>query len=143
MLVLANLDYAEDIGFLPSKHQDAQQKAERLGITASTISLKVNTKMTQVLMKTSRINDAIMIDRKFLEDSEKFNYFGTNVTTTGEWNQEIYNRISKSNLACAMLKPVFRTSNLSVYTKIKIIIGNVLSVLLDHAECWKTTVTIR
>ena len=48
------LDYADDIGLLSSKQLDAQQKAERLSKTANTIGLKVNTKKTQVQMKSER-----------------------------------------------------------------------------------------
>ena len=42
-----------------------------------------------------------------------------------------------------MLKSVWRTTNISVHTKIKIFRSNVLSILQYGAECWKTTVTIQ
>ena len=44
MAVLDDLDYADDIGLLSSKHQDDRQMAERLSKTANTHGLKVNTK---------------------------------------------------------------------------------------------------
>ena len=78
MTVLEDLDYADNISLLSSKHQDAQQKAERLSKTANTIGLKVNTKTTQVLRKNTRVNDPVMIDGKHLEDVEDFTYLGTN-----------------------------------------------------------------
>ena len=71
MTILEDLDYADDIGQISSKHQDAQQKAERLSKTVSTIGLKVNTKTTQVLRKKTRVNDPVMIGRKHLEDVEE------------------------------------------------------------------------
>ena len=46
MTVLEDLDYADDIGLLSCKHQDAQKSAKRPSKTASTIGLKVNTKKT-------------------------------------------------------------------------------------------------
>ena len=87
MTVLEGLDYADDIGLLPSRHQDAQQKAECLLKTANTIGLKVNTKKTQVLRKNTGVNDPIMIDGKHLEYVEEFAYLGTKVTTTGNDDQ--------------------------------------------------------
>ena len=143
MTVIEDLDYADNISLLSSKHQDAQQKAERLNKTANTIGLKVNTKTTQILRKNTRVNDPVMIDGKHLEDVEDFTYLGTKVTTTSDCIQEINTRISKANQAFVMLNPVWRTTNPGVHNKIKIFSSNVLSVLLYGAECWKTTVTIQ
>ena len=42
------LSYADDIGLLSSKHQDAQQKAGRLRKTAKAIGLNVNTSSEKV-----------------------------------------------------------------------------------------------
>ena len=68
MTVLEDLDYADDIGLLSSQHQDAQQKAEHLSKTASTVGLKVNTKKTQVLRKNTGVIYPVMIDGRHLED---------------------------------------------------------------------------
>ena len=143
MTVLEDEDYADDIGLLSSKQQDAQQKAERLNKTTCTIGLKVNTKMTQVLRKNTRVNDPVMIDGTHLKHVEEFTYLATKVTTTGDCDRELNTRISKANQAFAMLKHVWRAINLSVHTKIKISRNNVLSVLLHGAKCWKTTATIQ
>ena len=124
MTVLEDLDYADNIGLLSSKHQDVKQKAEPLSITANTIGLKVNTKKIQVLRKKTRVNDPDMIDGKHLEDVEE-------VTTNGDCNQEINTRISTAKQAFAMLKPVWRTNNLSVHTMIIIIRCNVLSSYME------------
>ena len=53
MTVLEDLDYADAISLLSSKHQDAQQIAEHLSKTANTIGLKVSTKKTQVMRKNT------------------------------------------------------------------------------------------
>ena len=70
MTVLEDLDCADDICLLSSKHQDAHQKAERLIKTANYIGLKINTKKTQVLRKNTNVNDPVMIDGKRLKDAE-------------------------------------------------------------------------
>ena len=64
MTVLEGLDYADDIGLISSKHQDAQQKAEHFNKSASTIGLDVNTKKTQVVRKDTRVNYPVMIGGK-------------------------------------------------------------------------------
>ena len=68
MTVLEGPDYTDDIGLLSSKHQDSQQKAERLSKTSNSIGLKVKTKKTQVLRKNTRVNGPVMIGGKHLED---------------------------------------------------------------------------
>ena len=140
--VLEDHDYADDIGLLSSKYMNAQRKAEHLIKTAYTIGLNVGTKKTQVLRKYTTVNHPVVIDGKHLKDVEEFTYLGTKVTTTGECDQKFNALINKDNKSFAMLKPVWRTTNLSVYTKINIFRSNVLSVLLCGAECWKTTIAI-
>ena len=68
LTVLDDLDYADDIGLLSSKHHDAKQKAERLSKPANTIGLNVNTMKTNVLRRNIGVNDPVMIDGKHLED---------------------------------------------------------------------------
>ena len=68
MTVLEDLDYADDISLLSSKHQEGLPKAERLSKTINTIGLNVNTKKSQVLRKNTGVNDPVMIDGKHLED---------------------------------------------------------------------------
>ena len=86
MTVLEVLDYADDIGLLSSKHQDAQQKADRLIKTVNTIDIKVNTKKTHVLRKNTNKNDPVMIDGRHLEDVEEFTYLVTKVTTVTKYS---------------------------------------------------------
>lgn len=45
-MLLEDLDYTDDLGLLAHKHQDIQQKIEKLSKIASTIGLKVNSKKT-------------------------------------------------------------------------------------------------
>ncbi|KAL3873199.1 hypothetical protein ACJMK2_036344 [Sinanodonta woodiana] len=52
--MLDDLDYADDIGLLASKHQDIQQKTQQLVQTANTIGLRVNIEKTKVLKKNIR-----------------------------------------------------------------------------------------
>ena len=140
--ILEDLDYADDLGLLSSRHADAQGKTEELASTAFKIGLKVNTKKTQVLRMNAGVQDAITLNDRELEDVDEFTYLGSIVTTDGDCTREINMRISKAGQAFAMLKTVWRSQQLSTHTKIRIFKSNVLSVLLYGSECWKTTTTI-
>ena len=141
--VLEDLDYADDLGLLSSRYQDAQQKTESLSRVASTIGLKVNAKKTQALRKNTTNNNPIMVNGNPLEDVQEFTYLGSKVTSDGDCIQEINARISKANQAFAMLRTIWRSTGLNIKKKIKIFRSNVLSVLLCGSECWKTTVAIK
>ena len=140
--VLEDLDYADDLGLLSSRHQDIQHKTDCLSDTASTIGLKVNDRKTQVLRKNASTNDPVTVSGRPLEDVREFAYLGSKMTTDGDCDQEINARITKENQFFAMLKTVWRSTSLSIYTKIRIFKSNVLSVLLYGSECWKTTAAI-
>jgi len=140
--LLDDLDYADDIVLLPSRNQDIQQKTKQLALSASTIGFRDNTGKTQVIRNNTRVGDSITINDQPLQDVDEFIYLGSKVTTDGDCAREINTRISKANQAFAMLKPIWRTTSLSMHTKLRIFKSNVLSVLLYGSECWKTTATI-
>jgi hypothetical protein len=77
-----------------------------------------------------------------LKDIQEFVYLGSKVTTDGDCDQDVNTRINKDNQAFAMLRPIWRTTSLSIHTKIKIFKSSVLSVLLYGSECWKTTTAV-
>ena len=52
--VLEDLDFADDIGLLSSRHSDIQEKMDRLASLASQIGMKVNVGKT----KLTRLNTA-------------------------------------------------------------------------------------
>ena len=107
--VLEDLDYADDIGLLSHRHQDAQSKTESLYQTASTIGLKINEKKTKILRKNASDNP-VTVSGKPLEDVHDFVYLGSKVTSEGGCDEEVTTTISKANQAFAMLRPVWKTS---------------------------------
>ena len=139
---LEDLDYADDIALMSHRHQDIHQKTESLSDIASTIGLKVNKKKTQVMRINTTSNAPVTLDGTPIEDVQEFVYLGSKVTTDGDCNLDVNTRVSKANQAFAILKPIWRTTSLSIHTKIKIYKSNVLSVLLYGSECWKTTAAI-
>ncbi|KAL3868729.1 hypothetical protein ACJMK2_041499 [Sinanodonta woodiana] len=140
--MLDDLDYADDIGLLASKHQDIQQKTQQLVQTANTIGLRVNIEKTKVLRKNIRADNPITIKDQPLQELDDFTYLGSKVSTDGDCIGEVITRISKDNHTFTMLKPIWKTRNLSIHTKIHIFKSNVLSVLLYGSECWKSTANI-
>ena len=49
---LEDLDFADDLGLLSTKHQDLQEKSTRLALFAEQVGLKINTKKTEMMSFT-------------------------------------------------------------------------------------------
>ena len=137
--VLEDLDYADDISLLSGRYQDIQDKTETLSVTSRSVGLKISERKTQVLRKNTRIKDAVTVNNTPLGEVAEFVYLGSKVTAAGDCTTEINARISKAGQAFGMLRNIWKSTNLSIGTKIRIFKSNVMSVLLYGSECWKTT----
>jgi hypothetical protein len=84
----------------------------------------------------------IIVSGNPLEVVEEFVYLSSKMTADGDCQQEVATRVSKANQAFAMVKPIWRSTGLSIHTKLKIFKSNILAILLYGSECWKTSVTI-
>ena len=136
---LEDLDFADDLALLSSKHQDIQSKTQRLHINANQVGLKINTKKTKVIRLNSRIKDPVKIDDQEIEDVNTFTYLGGIVTSTGGCDEDINNRLGKAKVQFRRLKKIWSSSKFSIQTKVKLFNSLVVSVLTYGSETWKTT----
>ena len=134
---LEDLDYADDIALLSSKHQHMQEKTERLCKHAESIGLQINTDKTKVLRINNKETNPITIKGRSVEDVDTFTYLGAIVNKTGGTTEDIKHRLSLARNAFAMLNPLWKSTKYSKTTKIRVFNSNVMSVLLYGAEMWK------
>ena len=137
--VLEDLDYADDIDLLSSRHKDMQDKTNKMVDCGGTIGLAVNIPKTKLMRKNHTIQDPIYINDEPVEEANSFVYLGSHMTPEGDSEKDAEARIIKANQAFGMLKPFWRNRKISTETKLRIYKSNVLSVLLYGAECWKVT----
>ena len=140
--VLEDLDYADDVGLLSSKHQDIQEKTNKFHSTAETVGLKINIKKTKTMKINSRIEEPIKVVETPIEEVEEFIYLGSKVTKDGDAERDVISRLGKARFAYASLRKVWNAKNISTKTKLRIFKSNVLSVLLNGAETRKMTTSI-
>jgi hypothetical protein len=134
---LEDLDYADDIALLSSKHQHLQEKTERLCSHAESIGLQINTDKTKVLRYNNKETKSIEIKGKSIVNVDTFTYLGAIVNKTGGSTEDIKHRLGLARRVFAMLGPLWKSSKYSKRTKIRIFNSNVMSVLLYGAEMWK------
>ena len=88
----------------------------RLWSYGQQIWLKVNNKKTK--MMTVKCTE--MLRREAIETTKAFSYIGSTVTEYGGAEEDIRSRLGKARTAFARLKPVWKSSQYSRHTKVKI-----------------------
>ena len=78
-----------------------------------------------------------MLEGRQLECTSSFTYLGSIVTPDGGTEKDIQARLGKARVAFQKLRNLWKSSNISKNTKIKIFNSCVLSVLLYGAESWR------
>ena len=76
----------------------------------------------------------VRIGLDLLVEVESFQYLGSIISITGGTDEDIIARKSKARQVFAMLKPIWRSSSLSLKAKLRIFTSNVKSVLLYWTE---------
>ena len=78
----------------------------------------------------------IQLEGSDIEEVEKFVYLGVTGTTTGGAGGDISARLGKTQGALCNLKNIWKNSQLSINTKLRIFRSSVLVVLLYGCETW-------
>nr|KAG5699610.1 hypothetical protein BaRGS_000726 [Batillaria attramentaria] len=138
---LEDLDFADDIALLSHKQQDAQEKLNRVAEEAEKTGLKINISKTEVMRVNHKQHDPIQLHQEDIKEVDKFIYLGSAVSKDGGTDEDIKSRTNKARHAFRTLRPICRSTALSLRNKIRIFNSNVKSVLLYGSETWRTTKT--
>ena len=139
---LEDIDFADDIALLAHRQKDIQGKTEDLATYGKQIGLNINSDKTEVMKINSKSNQPLTINNMNVEEVQEFTYLGSKITTDGDSGADVKGRINKARGAFAALRKIWKTSKISIKTKLRIFKSNVLGVLLYGAESWKVTQTI-
>ena len=138
---LEDLDFAEDIALLSSKHSDVQEKTERLSHFASQLGRQLNANKTEEMRFNATSSNKLKVDGNEIKQVDKFIYIGPVVCNEDSTQKDIKNRFSKARTAFNKLRPIWKSNQYSRKTKIKQYNSNVKSVLRYGSECWRVTKT--
>lgn len=139
---LDDLDFADDIALLSHTQQQMQDKMDALNYNSTRIGLNIHPTKTKVLRINATNANQVTLGSEHLKEVESFTYLGSNVDNSGGTDADVRVRIGKARGAFNQLKNIWRASNLSLKSKIRIFNTTVKPVLLYGAETWRTTVVI-
>ena len=80
---LEDLDFADDLALIASKHQDIQRKTANLKHNAERIGLKINARKTKIMRFNTRVEERVRLCEELLEDVDQFTYLGGIVSKKG------------------------------------------------------------
>ena len=113
--------------------------ADDVALTSST-KCQIQQKVTNLRLNTTS-NENVQVDEHDIEDVESFMYLGAYISKSGGKEEDIKARLGKTRAAYSKLDKIWKNSQFTYKTKIKIFKSNVISVLLYGCECWRMTKT--
>ena len=81
----------------------------------------------------------IKLNNEDIENVASFTYLGSVIAVDGGTERDVLARIGKVRTAFLLLRPVRRSKEISLRTKLRIFNTNVKSVLMYGAETWRVT----
>jgi hypothetical protein len=106
--------------------------------TAKGAGLKINSQKSKIMGINEKTTQGIEIGEP-IEELINFCYLGSMVTKDGGAETDINIRINKAKGTSTLLRPLWRSNEISRNTKLRIFTTNVKSVLLYGCETWKIT----
>ena len=132
-----NLIFADDIDLIEENIQVIQENVETLRREGEAVGLKINNNKTKTMTFGKRESTAtIKVNDEILENVEEFVYLGSLLTWNNDCGKEIARRIAKAAGAMAAFGNIWRSREISIQTKVKIITTCIFSVLLYACETW-------
>ena len=115
-----------------------RQKFEALQEQAARVGLKINASKTkEIRIRSPASTGNIICVEEVLERITAFTYLGSLITTMGGTEEDVEARCREVQAAFSILRPIWRSHFISVWTKIRIFNSNVKSVLLYGFETWR------
>ena len=133
---LEDLDFADDIAMLSTRHNDMQSKINDVNAGSTRAGLKINVGKTKAMAINAVRPADFVVDGQTIESVTAYQYLGSNIAPDGGAKDDVRSRIAKARAAFASLKKLWRSSQIQRSTKIRIFNSNVKSVLLYGCETW-------
>lgn len=116
---LEDLDFANDLALVSHTHQNMQEKTSRLSTFAQQVSLKIRQKKTEVMLNVQH-PAPVKVNGEDLRTTEEFTYLASVVRHDGGAGNYIKHRLSKARNAFRMMNNVWRSSQYSTKTKLRL-----------------------
>uniref|UniRef100_A0A8D9EQ38 Craniofacial development protein 2 n=1 Tax=Cacopsylla melanoneura TaxID=428564 RepID=A0A8D9EQ38_9HEMI len=138
---LNNLRYADDTVVFANTIEGLQALMNKIYETSKKYGLDINTSKTKfMIVSKKQINNVnLYINNARIERVSKYTYLGTIINEAWDNSQEIKSRIGKARSIFNSMSAAFKSHNLTLDTKVRLLRCYVFSVLLYGVETWTLT----
>ena len=88
-----------------------------------------------------KMSDPVNVNRTDLQQTNKFTYLDCIIKAEGSTKEDIHSRLGKARSVFREMNNVWRSTQYSINTKLKLYQSCVVSTLLYGSECWRITET--
>jgi hypothetical protein len=136
---LSDLDYADDLAILSETASNGQILLDRLHDSGTGVGMVISQEKTKIC-HSNCAPPHIILEGAALEVVDDFTYLGSRVNLSGDCSTEISIRIAKASGTFDMLARVlWRNTNVSLATKLKVYNSAIRPVLLYACDTWSVT----
>lgn len=114
---------------------------DRVTEVSSQYGLEMNINKTKLIVVSKRniTEDNLYINQSRIQRVKQYTYLGTTINENWDNSQEIRCRIEKARSVFIKMSPLFKSHNLSLHMKLRLLRCYVFSVLLYGVETWTLT----
>ena len=127
---LNDLDFANDRALISYTHCHTQDKTDKLFSIDQQVGLKISQKKTEVMTINVLSPTPVQLDKHDLCSTDQFTYFGSILIIYGGAEKDIKSRLKKVRNAFRSMMTLWKFSQYTVNTKVKLYKTCILSVLL-------------
>ena len=141
--LISNLRYADDIVLLASSANELQELVDRVHAACAEFGLKINIKKTKVMRCCTEVNNLVIkVNNEKLEEVSDYQYLGFTLTSDARCDTEIRRRLGMARAVISKLSSTWKSRQLSIPTKLRLLKALVWSVASYGCEGWTLTSTL-
>ena len=127
-MIIADLEFADDICLLEENESDAQRILDKVTQTSAYVGFQMNVQQTKFCSNNPNAN--LTVKNELLERVDEFTYLGSRIALNGSVTSEVKAQIGKAVGAFASLNPIWKQKKLPRKIKIKVFNACVKTILL-------------
>ena len=127
---LEDLDFADDLALLSYTEQHMQEKTCCLSKFGQRVGLQISKRKMEVMTLNVNVPAPVLLEDQALPSIQTFTYLRSVVRQGGGTNEDIQSRLREARNTFRSLNAVWRSSQYSIKTKLKLYPSSILSILL-------------
>ena len=129
-----NLRYADDTTLMAESEEELKSLLMKVKEESEKVGLKLNNQKTKI-MESGPIT-SWEIDGETVETVSDFIFLGSKITADGDCSHEIKRRLLLGRKVMTNLDSVFKSRDITLLTKVRLVKAMVFPVVTDGCESW-------